>query len=330
MRQLFFEEQHRPFWQAFEQDLQQFESKRVTPAPAKITAFMQDYRTVCHHLALANDRHYSGGLTDYLQYLCERAHQVLYSSQKTSLAARFSAFVRRDFPQAVRAEKKLVWLAHALFYVPLMAAFLLVAFLPESSDKVAGLGGGEGLAEAYEEMRQQYEDRTNREAWQNWVMFAYYVWNNISIAFQSFGSGILFGLGTVYVTVFNGWVIGGAMGYMVHQPAGPAFFSFVGAHGAFELTGIVLAAAGGLRLGAALLRPQGLSRRDALRIQGKQAVMLMNGAFLMLFIAALIEGFWSPLTSIPMWLKYAVAAVLWLLVYAYLLFAGRKRAGGAA
>lgn len=92
----------------------------------------------------------------------------------------------------------------------------------------------------------------------------------------------------------------------------------------------MLAAAGGLRLGAALLRPQGLSRRDALRIQGKQAVMLMNGAFLMLFIAALIEGFWSPLTSIPMWLKYAVAAVLWLLVYAYLLFAGRKGAGGAA
>jgi len=87
-----------------------------------------------------------------------------------------------------------------------------------------------------------------------------------------------------------------------------------------------MAAAGGLRLGLALLNPQGLSRRDALRIQGKQAVGLMNGGFLMLFIAAFIEGFWSPITSIPMILKYIVSIAMWLLVYAYLLYAGRRAA----
>ena len=114
---------------------------------------------------------------------------------------------------------------------------------------------------------------------------------------------------------------------MIGKPSGPAFFSFVITHGAFELTGVVLSAAAGLRLGAALLYPQGLSRRDALKVQGKKAIALLNGAFLMLFIAAIIEGFWSPLTSVHMAVKYVVGLGMWVLVYAYLMFAGRQ--GGA-
>ncbi len=328
MRQLFFEEQHQAFWQAFERDLEQLERRKQAMPPQQAAAFMQAYRTVCHHLAVSTDRHYSGSLTEYLQYLCERGHQILYAGQKVSLLRRFAEFVARDFPRSVREEKKLVYWAHALFYGPLLLAALLMVLMPEAAAKLPGLGHGEALADAYEEMRQQYADGVNRESWQNWLMAGYYLWNNIGIAFQSFASGVLFGFGTVYITVFNGWVIGGAMGYMVHTPSGPAFFSFVGAHGAFELTGIVLAAAGGLRLGAALLKPQGLSRRDALRVQGKQAVKLMNSGFLLLFVAAFVEGFWSPITSIPMAVKYVVAAVLWILVYAYLLFAGRT--GGRA
>ena len=103
------------------------------------------------------------------------------------------------------------------------------------------------------------------------------------------------------------------------------FFSFVGAHGSFELTGIVLSVAGGLRLGYSLINPGQYSRRDALRMQGKQASSLVCGAFLFLFVAAIIEGFWSPLTIFPLWLKYTVALVLWFAVYAYLFLAGRPK-----
>ena len=72
-----------------------------------------------------------------------------------------------------------------------------------------------------------------------------------------------------------------------------------------------------------MINPGEYTRRDALRIQGKQASALICGAFLFLFIAAIIEGFWSPLTVLPLWLKYTVAVVLWLAVYAYLFLAGK-------
>ncbi len=323
MKQLAFEQQNQALWQAFERQLQQLERKRTRLAAEQARQFSGHYSQVCHHLALANDRQYSGGLASYLQNLAERGHKQLYRYQNSGLWGRFKYFVGRDFPQTVRQQFKPVLWAHALFYLPLLLSLLLVALHPPLLEKWAGADIGANAAESYAEMAAQYAAGSNRPLWQNWMMFGFYVFNNIGIAFQSFAGGLLFGIGAVYTTVYNGFIIGGIMGYMLHEPSALAFYSFVSAHGAFELTGLVLAAAGGLRLGLALLAPQGLSRKDALRQQGAVAVKLMSGAFLLLALAALVEGFWSPLTSIPIALKFAVGTLLWLLVYAYLWRAGR-------
>lgn len=323
MRQMAFEAQHRAEWQAFEAALERLEKKAQQTAAKDLRRFSRQYSLICHHLALSQDRHYSGGLSDYLQQLAERGHKQLYRYQGGGLWRRFADFVTRDFPRTVRAQKNVVLWAHALFYVPLLAALLLVALHPPLLEQMAGADVGGQAAESYADMAAQYADRENRPAAQDWMMFGFYIFNNISIAFQSFVGGLLFGIGTVYVTVFNGLIIGGVMGYMLHQPSGWAFYSFILAHGAFELTGIVLAAAGGLRLGLALLMPQGLSRREALKMQGKTAATLMSGAFLLLAVAAVVEGYWSPITALPMALKFAVGIAMWLAVYAYLWRAGR-------
>lgn len=327
MRQVFFEEQYRDFWQSFETRLHSLrkrgQARRLSYE--ETTQFMQDYRTMCHHLALANERHYSLGLSSYLQRLCEEAHALLYVGQNGGLLVKFGRFVREDFPRLVRQEWQVVVLSHALFYLPFLVAFLLVALNHGAMDKLPGLVGGEVIADSYQKMAEAYAEEINRPFEQNILMAAFYIFNNIGIAFRMFAGGLLLGLGTVYAAIMNGWTIGGVMGYMLHQDAGWAFFSFVGAHGAFELTGITIAGAGGLKLAQALLYPRGLSRRDALRIQGSLAIGLMNGAFLMLFIAALLEAFWSPITSIALWVKFPVALSLWLGVYVYLWRAGREK-----
>lgn len=323
MKQALFEQQHQPQWQAFEAQLLQLEGKHKRMDPALARQFCAHYSLVCHHLALCQDRQYSGGLAGYLHHLAQRGHQALYRHQNGGLWAKFWSFLRVDFPQTVRQERVLVYWAHALFYLPLFLALLLVALHPPMLAQWAGADVGAQAAQSYADMAEQYAERVNRPAWQNGAMFGFYVFNNIGIAFQSFAGGLLFGIGSVYTTMYNGLIIGGVMGYMVHEPSGTAFYSFIAAHGAFELTGLVLAGAGGLRLGLAMLRPQGLSRRDALKVQGRVAIRLMSGAFVLLALAALVEAFWSPLTSIPMMLKFGVGFVMWSLVYAYLWRAGR-------
>jgi uncharacterized membrane protein SpoIIM required for sporulation len=155
------------------------------------------------------------------------------------------------------------------------------------------------------------------------AMAGHYVYNNISIAFRCFALGIFLGLGTVYVLVFNGIALGTFAGYVIAQGHGENFLSFVVSHGSFELTAIVISGAAGLILGHGIVAPGRLSRSQSLRRRGLVAVQLVMGAGAMLAVAALIEAFWSPSPLHPM-VKYIGGGVLWMVVFAYLAFAGRN------
>jgi hypothetical protein len=54
----------------------------------------------------------------------------------------------------------------------------------------------------------------------------------------------------------------------------------------------------------------------------------MYGAALMFFGAAFVEAFWSPMTEIPYNVKIGAGIGCWVVVLAYLAFAGRTRAAG--
>jgi uncharacterized membrane protein SpoIIM required for sporulation len=149
--------------------------------------------------------------------------------------------------------------------------------------------------------------------------------HNIGIAFQTFASGLLFGLGSAFFLLFNGLMIGAVAGHLTHIGFGQTFWSFVIGHGAFELSAIALAGAAGLQLGWALIAPGRLPRAEALRLAARKSVLLICGVMLFLLIAAFIEAYWSSMTAPAPMTKYLVGAALWLLVATYLLFAGRTR-----
>jgi TRAP-type uncharacterized transport system fused permease subunit len=72
--------------------------------------------------------------------------------------------------------------------------------------------------------------------------------------------------------------------------------------------------------------PGDLSRADALKSRGKDAVRLMMGVAVLLVFAGIIEGFISP-APIPAAIKFSVAAITGLALYSYLLLAGRADSG---
>ncbi|MDO4251474.1 MAG: stage II sporulation protein M, partial [Moraxella sp.] len=157
------------------------------------------------------------------------------------------------------------------------------------------------------------------------MMFGHYVNNNIGIDFKIYAMGIFFGIGTAFVTLYNGVVIGAVAGHLTGLGFGETFWSFVVGHGSFELTAIVISAAAGLRLATPLIAPAPFGRKDAFLVAGKQSIQLLLGAALMTFVAAFIEAFWSSSTLIPNAIKYGVAALLWLFVGWYLLFCGKAK-----
>jgi uncharacterized membrane protein SpoIIM required for sporulation len=154
-------------------------------------------------------------------------------------------------------------------------------------------------------------------------MTGFYLYNNVGIAFRCFATGIFWGIGTAVVLVYNSIVLGTVASFLLARGHGERFFTFVVAHGAFELTAIAIAGAAGLIIGDALLRPGPYRRIDALRRRGVDGVKLAVGAGAMLFVAALVEAFWSPI-ALPAAIKYVAGSLAWACVLVYLAFAGRE------
>jgi uncharacterized membrane protein SpoIIM required for sporulation len=145
--------------------------------------------------------------------------------------------------------------------------------------------------------------------------------NNISVGFMTFALGITGGLGTIYMMLFNGLMLG-VIGMACHQSGmSLQLWSFVAPHGVLELPAIFLAGGAGLRIATGLLFPGYLPRRESLARAGTDAVQLLLGTIPMLIVAGTIEAFVSP-TGLRMALKFGMAAALFALLLAYLFGAG--------
>jgi uncharacterized membrane protein SpoIIM required for sporulation len=315
MKQASFETLHASEWSAFERLLE--DDRRALRQEGD---FPRLYRRVCQHLALARDRAYGPDLVDRLNALALRGHRVLYGAEGMR-RNRLAEFFLRELPRRVREERATVLAAALLFLAPLALVALALQRYP---DFVAYLLSPRELADL-----QRMYDPANphpgvRAADSNVLMFAFYIWNNVKIGFQTFAGGMLLGLGTIVYLVLNGLQIGAAAGYLTQIGYGVPFWSFIAGHSAPELTAIVLSGAAGLRLGAALIAPGRVTRRAALAAAARRAVQLVYGAAALFTFAAFVEAFWSPLGIVPAQVKYAVGAVLWSALLAYLgLLGGR-------
>ncbi len=323
MKQSQFESQHQGQWLAFEHLLVLLENGR-SRAEASET-FAQDYRRLCQHLALAQQRGYSSHLVDSLQQLAMRGHQQLYR-RRHAVGASILAFALGGFPRLVRQQWRFVALACLLFFGSLVVTGLLVYSFPDLVYSVMDPQQVAQMESMYDPDQTRLGPAAQRLPDQDWMMFGYYIMNNIGIAFQTFASGLLLGLGSLFFLLFNGLMIGAAAGHLTDIGYIETFWPFVIGHGAFELSAIALSGAAGLKLGWALVAPGRLSRGQALREAAKVAVQLVYGVIALLVIAAFIEAYWSSKTSFGPEVKYAVGAALWGLVGTYLTLGGRQYA----
>jgi uncharacterized membrane protein SpoIIM required for sporulation len=327
MKQEQFVARYQPEWQALEHWLAIRGSDprraRRTPDTAGLddADMPQRYRRLCQQLALARRRGYSPQLVARLQSLMQQGHGVLYRTPAPRWR-RAVEFLFADFPQLVRSQACAMWVATAVFVIPLVGTFAALQWHPELIHLL--LGNAE--IARMESMYDPSSPHLGRDSGTDWMMFGYYIMNNISIGLRTFASGLLAGVGTLLVLLFNGLTIGAVAGHLQHIGHGDPFWRFVVGHGAFELTAIVIAGGAGLQLGMKLLAPGRRRRIDALVEGGVIGARLCLGVAAMLLVAAFIEAFWSSIAAVPAWGKYSVAAVLWTLVLLWLWRGGR---GGA-
>jgi uncharacterized membrane protein SpoIIM required for sporulation len=141
--------------------------------------------------------------------------------------------------------------------------------------------------------------------------------NNIAVSLAACATGMFFGLGPVYMMLFNGLLIGVIGAACARAGMSLPLWSFVAPHGTLELPAIFIAGGAGLVLAQGLLFPGTLPRRDAIALAGRTAIRLLLGVVPILVIAGIIEGFISP-TAAPVAVKFVISAAMLTLLLLYL------------
>jgi len=278
----------------------------VTPGrlPSReLREFVDLYRKVSADLSYARTQSANQPLIDYLNDLVGRAYVTLYRPIRMPLGAALRHAIA-TFASTLRKIRYAI-LASALVFAA------GVAFVPVALSIQPGLKQYLIPPDWQEQFKEwKYGDFDVYNVERAVSATAGYSSNNPLVAVltgaQAAGT---FGIGTAQIMFSNGLLLGalatdlaevGRVGYLIVH---------VTPHGATEITAFLLAGGAGFWMAWSLISPGRRTRGVALKESGKDALVVLIGSYIMMFIAAPIEGFVSFNAAFPTPLKVVVAVL---------------------
>jgi len=266
------------------------------------------YRQIAADLAALREDRASVQFTLYLNQLLARAHNTIYSAHRASPSA-IVDFFRYDYPRIFRQNLNYTLAAFLIFLLAGVVGAAITYHDPDFKVKILG----PGMVDTIDRHQMWTQSIVGIKPMASSSIMT----NNLSVSFMAFASGITGGLGTIYMMIFNGLLIGVIGTACFYSGMSLQLWSFVAPHGVLELPAIFIAGGAGLRLAHGLLFPGFLPRRESVARAGAEAVRLLLGSIPLLFVAGIIEAFVSP-TSIAVAVKFGMAASLFTLLVTYL------------
>lgn len=306
----------RPHWERLQALLGQAGSNglgRLSRAELQELALL--YRQVAADLSVLRQDHTASTYAAHVNQLLARAHHIIYSGRKTSLAGLFR-FLRDDYPRIF--QRNLPYVAASVIIS--VACGLLGMILTNTHPDFMRHYIGPSMIATME----RHEMWTHSIVSVKPMATSAIMTNNLSVSFVTFGGGITFGAYTLYLLFINGMELGVIGAACHHYGMSILLWSFVAAHGSLELPSILIAGAAGLRLGHAMLFPAGYRWKDSVASGGIEATRLVSGIIPLLVIAGCLEGFFSP-SQAPIWLKFTVGGMLFTLLNLWLFRPTRVR-----
>jgi len=252
------------------------------------------YRLASARLARLRHRADDPEATHHLNSLTVRAYGLLYASRGTGGAP--AASLGERLAGALAG----TWQVQAAAWALLLLGALIGAGLALRDDQALyalvpdALGysdaGLEALAHS-PEARREFLAREETPGAVNALFGASLFAHNTQVGLLSFAAGILAGVPTVLLQVYNGLLIGAFASIFLRDPRPVGFAAWILPHGIPELTAITLCAAAGLLLGLAVASPGRLGRRNALRAALDPTLLLVGSSLPLFALAAAVESF---------------------------------------
>ncbi len=311
-----FIERNRPTW-----DRLQELTRRAGREPGALDADELDelvrlHLRVSSQLSTARTHLADPELAAYLSALVGRSTAVVHGSRPRTWATIWHA-TTRAFPAAVWHDRRPILVSTAVFMIAALAAGIWLATTPAAVEAALPAEAREAYLET------EFEEYYSAEP--GTTFFARVFTNNFRVGATAFGSGIAFGIPTLFILGSNGLNVGLAGGLFHGAGEATRFWTLILPHGLLELTAVFIAGGAGLRLGWAIIAPGDRRRADSLADAGRRSVVIALGLVLVFLVAGLIEGYvtgqpWSATVRV------GIGAGVWAAFLAWVVVAGRGAA----
>lgn len=312
------------YWQKLEDLLKQIDKRGLSSlSREQLQSLGRLYRSAASDLSRARVMDLGPDITSYLNNLVVKGHNQVYQSPQNRWKDLWR-FLWITFPANFRNNVVYVFVSFLIFALPMVGTFAMIVTDPKTAH--LELNPGHALVPdelfAYIEKKKLWTDGT---AGESPAASSFIATNNIKVSLLAFVLGMTMGVGTLYLLLTNGMMIGSIFAACHLHGMAQRLAAFVAPHGVFELSAIFISGGAGLMLARGMLFPGEYRRSDSLKLMARESCILFLGCVPLLLIAGTIEGFISPRTDLPQEYKFAVSFATFVLLVLYLLFPRSER-----
>jgi uncharacterized membrane protein SpoIIM required for sporulation len=318
-----FLRRRRPDWKRLEAVLDQVEGSGLASLDdEQAVEFGRLYRRAASDLNQAQT-FVSGEATEtYLNDLVARSYLAIYGKSKINLRA-LVHHVAFGFPVVFRR-----YLPHVLLAVALFAVGAVFGYLVSYHDKAASRALLMPDMQTILPDEEGDDSKIEAQSTGQFTAFSSFLFtHNVSVSLAAFALGITLGVGTAWLMLYNGVILGVLAAVFVEAGQLTAFATGVLPHGVLEIPAMLIAGAAGFVLAQGIVRARPWPRGEELARAGAEALLLASGCVPLLAVAAVLE---AGVARAPDWLlakgiKLAIAGIGILLFLAYVLLLGWGR-----
>ena len=287
MREAAFIKKNKARWQLFEAVL----DKKEEISPDKLADL---YIEITDDLSYAKTFFPQSNTEAYLNGVASKAHQKIYKTKKES-KNRLVSFFKEEFPLEFYHHQKQLLIAFSVFIF-----FTIVGMYSAATDiDFVRLILGDGYVNMTLENIEKGEPMAVYKQAGEMNMFIGITLNNIKVAMFAFVLGMLLSIGTLYIMMQNGIMLGSFLYFFYDKDLLWESSRTIWIHGTIEISVIIIAGAAGLVLGNGILFPKTYTRLTSFMISIKIGLKIMISTIPFFIMAGFLEGYVTRHTEMP-------------------------------
>ncbi|WP_336068654.1 stage II sporulation protein M [Mesoflavibacter sp. CH_XMU1404-2] len=310
MREVAFIKTNKEKWLEFEQAIFGKQLKNPDELASLYTQLVND-------LSYAQTYYPKSKTVLYLNNLAAKAFQKIYKTKRQD-TNRFVYFWKTEVPLIVYEYRRYVAYAFIVF----LSFVAIGALSAEFDDAFIRLVLGDHYVNLTLENIEKGDPVAIYKSGSNWGSAFGITLNNLYVGILSFVLGIFGGLGTGYVLMENGIMLGSFQYMFVKEDVFWESVRGIWIHGAMEIFAIVIEGAAGFILGASILFPKTFSRMTSFKRGVKIGVKILISTFPFTIAAGFLEGYVTRYSNVmPNWLSIGIIlSTLSLISFYYLIY----------